>query len=209
MPIDNRAAANWNRAQHAYQHYQSYLSAKQDRYALTFTDLVYVKNFKGGSAIIDEPLLRFRHKLGCYEKVLRACAEDISFGLTLATIPNKEYARIRAAIVAFAALPEVDQSDISGFGSSFASALLHFFFPLVVPILDKRALNGSGVQGIQVDRYNNVTNLLGLYPALIDNCRCRLQENQELTLRDLDRTLFIERLNTPPFNKVRPRRGVF
>ncbi len=199
MPTDNRAATNWNRAQHAYQHYQSYLSAKQDRYALTFTDLVYVKNFKGGSAIIDEPLQTCQSKLGFYEKALRACADDLSFGPTLATIPDKEYPRIRANIVAFAALPKGDQSDISGFGSSFASALLHFFFPLVVPILDKRALNGSGVQGIQVNRSNNVTNLLGLYPVLIDSCRSRLQENRELTLRDLDRMLFIERLNRPPF----------
>jgi hypothetical protein len=202
MPIDNRAVTNWNRAQHAYQHYQSFLTDKRDKYVLTFTDLVYVKNFKGGSAIINEPLLTCRHKLEYYEKAIRACAEDVSFGLTLATIPNEDYARIRSAIVAFAALPEIDQSDISGFGSSFASALLHFYFPLVVPILDKRALNGSGIQGVQVSGYNNVTNLLDLYPALIDSCRQWLQENPQITLRELDRELFIQELNCPPFKKA-------
>ena len=55
---------------------------------------------------------------------------------------DPDYPRIRTAIVAFATLPETNAADISGFGCSFASALLHFHFPKLVPILDKRALNG-------------------------------------------------------------------
>ncbi len=201
MPIDNRAVTNWGRAQHAYEHYQSFIAAKPDKYALAFADLAFVKNFKGGSAFIDEPVATFAPKLRPYEDALRACAADTAFALTLSTVPDSDYIRVRNIITAFAALPETPASDISGFGSSFASALLHFYFPLLVPILDKRALNGSGVRGLQVDRYNNVTNLLSLFPALIDNCRTRLQQNQQLTLRELDRQLFIEQLRTPPFNK--------
>ena len=165
MPTDNRAVTNWKRAQHAYEHYQSFISAKPEKYALTFADLVFVKNFKGGNAFLDEPVVTFAPKLQCYEAALRACAADPSFSLTLSSIPNADYNRVRDAIIAFATLPEQSVSDISGFGSSFASALLHFYFPLLVPILDKRALNGSGVPGLQVDSYNNITNLLALYPT--------------------------------------------
>lgn len=201
MPIDNRAVTNWGRAQHAYEHYQIFIAAKPDKYVLSFADLAFVKNFKGGSALIGEPVVTFGAKLRHYEHALRACAADPAFALTLSSIPNPDYSRVRSAILAFAALRETAVSDISGFGSSFASALLHFYFPLVVPILDKRALNGSSVAGLKVDHNNNVTNPLQLYPALIDNCRTRLIQNQQPTLRELDRDLFIEQLRIPPFSK--------
>lgn len=206
MPIDRGAVTRWRNAQQAYEHYQLFISAKPDKYALAFADLVFVTNFKGGNAFISEPVATFAPKLQCYEAALRACAADQSFALTLATIPDPDYSRVHNAIIAFATLPEQSTSDISGFGSSFASALLHFYFPLVVPILDKRALNGSGLPGLNVDSNNNVTNLLALYPPLIDNCRERLRQNQQLTLRELDGQLFIEQLRTPPFNKRQTRR---
>ncbi len=201
MPIDNRAVTNWSRAQHAYEHYRQFIAAKSSRYALSFADLAFVKNFKGGSALIAEPVATFAAKLHHYEQALSACAADPAFSLTLSTIPAGDYSRVRKLILDFVTLPEARASDIAGFGCSFASALLHFHFPLVVPILDKRALNGSGVQGLQVDSYNNVQNLLALYPALIDACRTRLQQQTTLTLRELDRQLFIEKLRSPPFRK--------
>jgi len=203
MPIDKGAVARWRRAQHAYEHYKRFIADKPAKLALAFADLVFVKNFKGGSAFIDEPVATFDAKLSHYERALRACDVDPAFAhtLTLATIPDGDYGRVRSTIVAFAALPETPAFKISGFGSSFASALLHFYFPLIVPILDRRALNGSGIPGLRVNRQNNITKPLLLYPALIDNCRASLQQNQQLTLRELDRQLFIEELRTPPFKK--------
>jgi hypothetical protein len=200
MLIDHRAEGQWNRAQHAYDHYQQFINAKSDRYALSFADFACVKNFKGGSATIAEPVATFAPKLLNYERAIRLCAADPAFGLTLSTILIQDYARVRNLIVDFGTLSETAASHINGFRCSFASALLHFHFPRVVPILDKRALNGSGVPGIQVDRFNNVTNLLALYPKLIDACRARLLQRPNLTLRELDRLLFIEQLVVPPFH---------
>ena len=200
MPTDNKAIGQWNRAQHAYEHYLRFIAAKPDRCTLTFSDLVFVKNFKGGSATIAEPVATLAGKLQHYEKAIRLCAANPAFGLTLATIPNQDYDRVRELVVRFAGLPELPASDINGFGCFFALALLHFYFPAVVPILDKRALNGAGIQGLQVDKYNNVQNLLELYPALIDAFQTQLQNQPGLTLRQLDRTLFIQKLSNPPFN---------
>jgi len=200
MPIVARASTQWDKAQHAYDHYQQFIASKRDRFSLSFTDLVYVTNFKGGSATIREPVASFVAKLNIYEKVLRSFDADPAFGLTLSTIPSNDYNRVRCLMVHFVTLPVMPASDIDGFGSSFASALLHFHFPLVAPILDKRALNGSGVPGLQVNGANTVTNLLALYPALIDACRARLQQQSTLTLRELDRMLFIEELKIPPFH---------
>lgn len=200
MPIDKQAKTNWCRAQQAYEHYQCFIAAKPSRYALSFADLAFVKNFKGGNAIIAEPVSTFSAKLTIYEKALQACADDSAFSLTLATIAPKDFPRIQKQIVDFVTLPEASASHIAGFGCSFASALLHFHFPLIVPILDKRALNGSGIQGLEVDSANNVKNLLDLYPELINYCRACIRKQPSLTLRTLDSQLFIQQLQTPPFH---------
>ncbi len=194
MPIDPQAARNWDRADHAYKHYRRFIVAKLDPYALDFADLAFVKNFKGGMAQIAEPVANFDAKLRLYENALRACAADPGFALTFSMMQDSEYCRVQKVIVAFAAKPEEPASHIAGFGSSFASALLHFYFPRIVPILDKRALNGSNVQGLRVDGGRIVTNLLPLYPALIDAFRKRLIQDHQLTLRDIDREWFIEKL---------------
>jgi hypothetical protein len=189
----------WDRASHAYSHYEVYLNIKPKLHDLSFTDLVYVKNFKGGSATITEPMCKFADKISYYTEGIHDIALDSAGGSSLGILEETEYERIKNKIVRFATLPEQKKADISGFGCSFASALLHFHFPLLVPILDKRALNGSGLYGLTVDKQGNVTNLLELYPALIDYFRLRLKNDLLLTLRDLDRELFIKKLQTPPF----------
>ena len=200
MPIDKRAVTNWERAQHAYQHYQNFIVSKPNRYSLSFADLVFVKNFKGGNALLAEPVTTFNTKIAYYEKILKICAADSAFNNPLSKIPVCDYPRIKKLIIDFVSLPNSQISAINGFGCSFASALLHFYFPSVVPILDKRALNGSSIQGIQVNKYNNVTNLLSLYPNLIDYCRTNLEQRPYLTMRQLDKELFIQQLNIPPFH---------
>lgn len=199
MPKKSRAEGQWDRASHAYSHYEAYLNIKPKRHDLSFTDLVYVKNFKGGSATIAEPMCKFADKLSYYTKGIHDIALDPAGGSSLGILKETDYERIKNAIVGFATLPEQKVADISGFGCSFASALLHFHFPLLVPILDKRALNGSDLKGLTVDKQGNVTNLLELYPALIDYFRSRLKKDSQLKLRDLDRELFIKKLKTPPF----------
>ena len=204
MPIDNRATTTWTRAQEVYEHYQHYIESKQDKYALTFTDLVYVKNFKGGMTIISEPVATFSTKIGPYEKALRALAEDECVLKSLGQLDDIEYARVRDAIVTFSGMTRPKQTPIEGFGVSFASALLHFYFPDFVPILDRRALNGSQIPGLNVDpRTKQVVNLFELYVSLIDYFRRRLRKETTLTLRLLDKELFIQKLRAPPFGRKR------
>jgi hypothetical protein len=196
-----RAENTWARAEHAYQHYFKYISEKPDRFALSFTDLVYVKNFKGGSAVIAEPLLTLDSKLKRYERALRKAGASPVFRLSLHDCDDKEYARARKRMIAFAKLPLFPVADINGFGVSFASTLFHFYFPNLVPILDRRALNGAAIEGIKVNGSDQVKNLLELYPLLIDYFRDRLRNEPNLTLRTLDRSLFVQELRRPPFKK--------
>ena len=197
---NTKAEARWDRANHAYQHYLNYINRqKPDKLALSFTDLVYIKNFKGGSTIIGEAPHTLSSKLKHYELALRQAAGTPAFQRSLKDLDDNEFATVREQTVAFAELSQLDVADINGFGVSFASALLHFYFPESVPILDRRALSGAAIEGIEVDAQNQGTNLLEQYPALIDPIRRRLRADPKLTLRSLDRFLFIQELRRPPF----------
>lgn len=204
MPIDEKAMGQWKRAGYAYAHYRAYIATKTPRASLTFADFVFVANFKGGSATVAEPLSSFGHKAAFYAAALENFYKDPGSSQPLGRVSAADYPRLRNLMVEFASLPERDESHISGFGPSFASTLLHFHFPELVPILDKRALNGCGVPGIRVDSQNNVTNLLSLFPALIDQFRTQLTASPHLSLRQLDEQAFIQKLNRPPFRQKRP-----
>jgi hypothetical protein len=199
MAASVKAGGTWDRAAHAYEHYLEYVANKPDRHALSFTDLVYIKNFKGGSTIIAEPLATLSPKLQQYEQALRQAAECREFSSPLKDVHDSDYALARSRMVAFVAMAQSSRAKINGFGVSFSSALLHFYFPALVPILDRRAVNGAGLNGIKVDGQDQVTNLLELYPALIDCFRARLKADAKLTLRSLDRHFFSQELRRPPF----------
>lgn len=201
MPTDAKAIATWERAAHAYSHYQSYLAKQPQRFLLSFTDLVYVKNFKGGSTVIGEPLDSLPVKLARYSEALKRLGGTREFSETLPSLTGEAYVRAKEGIIAFVGLATDPTTKINGFGVSFASALLHFHFPGLVPILDRRALNGAGIEGIKTDSQGQVKNLISFYPQLLDYTRKRLSEGPMLTMRSLDRSLFIETLAPEVFRK--------
>ena len=205
MAISKRAQTQWNRAQHAYDHYTSYLRNKHDPDFLSFTDLVYVANFKGGSATIAEPINSLDAKLKIYSQNLCGIRKRVGSNTSLGTLPELDYTEIKDLIIKFVSLPHTEDFKIFGLGCSFASALLNFQFPDLVPILDKRAINGSKIEGAIVDKNGNITNLLNIYSALIDYFRAILKKDSAQTLRNLDRELFIQELRRPPFPKKKFR----
>lgn len=207
MPIDPKAKSTWLRAENAYQHYRQYMATKSNQFTLSFTDLIYVKNFKGGSSVIGESTTTLKEKLMHYEHAIRSFDAQPESKLTLAQLDDGPYESLRGKMVAFANLPNERNADINGFGVSFASTLLHFHFPHLVPILDRRALNGSLIPGLVVNGDNQVINLLDLYPALINYFRARLREDLSLTLRELDSRLFEVALRVPPFRRKRSSDG--
>jgi hypothetical protein len=191
MEIDKRAESAWKRAENAYQHCRAYMQDKSPRLVLSITDLVYVKNFKGGSTIIGESPATIQERLAPYEALLREADGMPAFQKTLGQLDDREYQDAVRVMKTFAALPRT--SPINGFGVSFSTALLHFYFPEVVPILDRRGLNGAGIKA-DVDKQGQVKKLLDSYPDLIAYCRARLRGEPSLTLRALDQSLFIQKL---------------
>jgi hypothetical protein len=197
IEFDKRAESAWKRAENAYQHYRAYMQDKSPKLVLSITDLVYVKNFKGGSTIIGEPPETIQKKLAPYEALLREADGMPAFQKPLGQLDDREYEAAKRVMTTFAALPRT--SPINGFGVSFSTALLHFYFPEVVPILDRRGLSGAGIKA-DVDKQGQVKKLLDWYPDLIAYCRARLRTEPSLTLRALDQSLFIQKLR-PEFRR--------
>lgn len=67
---DKRAETKWTKACKSYQNYQDYIDRKVNRFDLTLIDLLYISNFKGGNATINEPEKEINIKLISYSNEL-------------------------------------------------------------------------------------------------------------------------------------------
>jgi hypothetical protein len=168
-------------------------------------DLLFVKNFKGGSATINEPPVRLAPKLKAYTEELNIIHKKFK-SRSLVSLNKKDldyFCGLADTFIQLAGKSSRPNTHIDGFGESFASALLHFHFPELAPILDKRALNGAGLTGLWVVKYNNVRNRGGLYGVLIRKCHSILKKRhshgKKWTLVQLDQILFSKKLKKPPF----------
>lgn len=194
----NRSEKTWEQLNEAWLHFQNYLASKQDRYKLSFVDLIYVSNFKGGNSSITESLQTITPKLEVYESSIRLISKHFR-GKKLATLSKKDTYRLKKHCHAFLELTDREQTKIRGFGPSFASALLASYFPQLVPILDRRVLSGARISA-QVNSQKQVKNIARHYPALISRMqrilkrRGILKRRAIFDLRQLDRTLFIKPL---------------
>jgi hypothetical protein len=200
--IDRRAQRQWEKARVAYAYYADYINNKPGKHDLSILDMLFVANFKGGSATINEPPSTLAPKLKAYTIGLNFIYKKFKNRslISLNQTELEQFCRLADTFIQLASQPN---THIDGFGESFASALLHFHFPELAPILDKRTLNGADVPGLQVDEYNNVRNMGDLYGALICKSHAILKQRQtrgkNWTLVKLDRELFCRALKKPPF----------
>ena len=87
--MGKREVTNWEKSDISYQNYLNYIAQKQNRYELTLIDLLYISNFKGGNATINEPELAIHKKLASYSEKFREIEEDFK-GKTLAELTDKQ-----------------------------------------------------------------------------------------------------------------------
>lgn len=185
-------SSTWALLDVALSHFQDHIRAKSDRYSLSIIDLLHVSNFKGGNASITEVAAGLSEKLPVYEAAIREIAESFG-GLKLAELNDEKAGELQSCCKAFLALTRNPAHRIRGFGPSYASALLAAHFPELIPILDRRGLNGAGIP-VKKDRQGQVKNIESYYPDLIDAFRRELQRYPETEMRKLDRAWFIKPL---------------
>lgn len=191
MDIDKRARTQWIKAAISFQNYQDYLGSKKDRFILTLIDLLYISNFKGGNATINEPAEDIEHKLIQYSTILREISERFG-NKNLSDLNDKERDELIDITASISNLTkEGSQTKIDGFSVSYLSALLSNYFPNLIPILDRRILiNLQIVNNDHINKQGQVKQIERFYPELIKRLHNQCQ-NSEKSLRELDKEIFI------------------
>jgi hypothetical protein len=75
MVTSKRAERQWDRANASYENYLACIPRHRGRYRLTLSDLLHVRNFKGGNASVHVPQRELSRKLECWSGHLRKLAQ--------------------------------------------------------------------------------------------------------------------------------------
>lgn len=197
--MNQRAQNQWKKARTPYRYLSSHIEEKPEgnRYKLTLYDLLLVSNFKGGSATIAEDPIRLEQKLEAYGIKLSEIGEQFN-ERELASLEGGDLERLIILAGDFCKLTKSEETKIDGFGPSFATALLNAYFPDLLPILDKRALNGASLISNQEDinSQGQVKSIENHYSALIRYFHEHMKERSK-KLHDLDEELFTQELKGP------------
>ncbi len=187
----SRESSRWEKADISYQNYVAYLRRKPLPYDLSLIDLLYVSNFKGGNASIQEAESNINQKLKKYSDDIQKIADR--FGKrNLRDLNEIDLKFLQTSCIEFLNLVKKDSLfRIDGFGSSYTSALLHFHFPKLIPILDRRVLNGAGIKA-KTNKQGQIIDIERYYPELIQYFHRELGNRPEIELRILDKELFIK-----------------
>ena len=191
-PHDGKAALRWQRLNHTFLAYQDHRSRKEDSpYALSYIDLLFVSNFKGGNASIGDA----HHQVNAclrqhYQPALERIAERFGDLMLVDVKDADRLPELTEQGQAFLDLTQTAGSCISGFGISWASALLALNFPDLFPILDRRVLNGLGLlRSGDLNDAKQVKDRISFYPQLIERMAERAASGGG-SLRKLDEALF-------------------
>lgn len=186
----DKALKRWNKARISYDYAKKYLAKKEEneKYSLSIIDLILISNFKGGSASICEPMDSAQKRLIKYSEKLKQIAKH--FGTeNLSNLSKENLEKLAEMAFSFIWMTKEPETEIDGFGPSYASALLNIYFPELLPIIDRRVLNGAEIKGVMFDSQKQVVNIERHYKDYITYCHNRLQKSSH-SLETLDRELF-------------------
>lgn len=192
--IDRKAHTQWNKSEISFQNYQNYIHYKKDIYTLSFIDLLYISNFKWGNATINEPEEIINSKLSSYWKILEEINKEFNWKI-LWQLHEEEITLLISKISSICDLTHKDRdTKIDGFSVSYLSALLNAYFPNLIPILDRRVLINLNLVGSKnIDKNGQIKNIFNFYAPLIKTF-AKLSQNNKLTIRELDKKIFIQQL---------------
>lgn len=135
----------WKMLNVAFENYQNHIQRKADKFNLDIFDFLHISNFKGGNASITEPEKMINIKAKKYSEILALINEKFA-DKSLGDLSNDELEKLKKLCLIFVGLPLKKETDIRGVASSYASAILAAYFPKLIPILDRRVINGAGIK---------------------------------------------------------------
>jgi hypothetical protein len=177
----------WDNLDIAFSNFRAYIQRKKEPDSLSFVDLLYVSNFKGGNASITDPEAQVNQRLLCYSVIMKIIRKKFG-SKKLGDLTIEEKSQLKKLTQKFIELPLKGKTKIRGFGSSYASALLCAHFPELTPILDRNVLASAKIKHSL--KNGQVKAIETHYGDLIDLFYSRLSNDKKLSLRTLDRHLF-------------------
>ena len=186
---DQKASNQWTKSDKSYQNYMRFILAKQN-YQITFIDLLYVSNFKGGSATINEEEEIVNNKLKNYSVLFSEIKDRFSSSILFEMTPSDTVILIDLANKAIGLTDVSSSSKIDGFGVSYLTTLLHFYFPNLLPILDRRVLHGLNLlKESDISSDKQIKDIKRFYPDVIKAFQINTFDK---TIRKFDEELFIK-----------------
>ncbi|MEP7376535.1 MAG: hypothetical protein ABI675_24265 [Chitinophagaceae bacterium] len=186
--MDTKALKRWEKMNISLLNYQSVLRRKPSKFELGLVDLLFVSNFKGGNSSIHEHESVLNVKLKSYQDALKEIHALFS-DKHLYELNDLEVDTLIELGLSLLKLCKNPETSIDGFKESYASALLHAYFPNLLPILDRRVLGGLKLINKSDLRSGQVKDILRFYPSLIKQMH-RETSLQNRPLRDIDRQYF-------------------
>lgn len=157
--------------------------------ALCYEDLLYVSNFKGGNASIGDPRETVEQLLIAYANKLREINQNWG-NQALGQLDQGQVHSLSDQLCSFIEMTEAPDTKITGFGVSWATALLALQFPDLAPIMDRRVLKQLKLDPIQT--YKSAGRLAynsDLYRKLLVRMHQELKSKGK-SLREMDKFLF-------------------
>jgi len=190
MEMDEMSKKSWENKNKSYKNYMKYIDNKENKFKLTLIDLLYISNFKGGRASIHEEESLVNEKLKKYSEYLKEINNEFE-GKMVGDLTDEELNSLKKKGEKFLQTTFEESTDINGFKASYASAMLHFYFPDLLPILDRHVLEGVN---IDTEKKSNgqVKDIEQYYPELINKFYQHLKNNYEKSVREYDKELFIK-----------------
>jgi hypothetical protein len=186
----------WDNLNEAFAYLQRYLRSKQtrDRFKLSEIDLALVRNFKGGNASVVEPIGSLTPKLKAYSTQLERLSTligDRPLHNMQDRLSDLKHQGELFLLLTIDGATKIGATKIKGFGPANASALLAAYFTETLPVIDRLVLLGAGID----HERNSQHQAIGIekhYSSLIEKCHPALNNNPQLSLRDLDKKWFDE-----------------
>lgn len=188
--IDKQAERRWKKSNISFDNYRQYIACKPERCSLSFIDLLYISNFKGGNSTINEEEDKINFKLTFYSNELRNI-DALFTNSNLGDLTEEMVKKLIKKVYDICDLTLKSRStNIDGFSVSYLSALLCAHYPNLIPILDRRILKSLSLVSVtDIAKSGQIKSIQRFYGPLITKVS-KISKKKKKTIREIDREEF-------------------
>lgn len=180
-----------DRVKITYTYCLDYIASKADKFQLTLEDLLYLSNFKWGWWTIQEPQLSLKNKLKHFSDKFHHINTTFSTKYLYQLSESEVQDLKRLSNGTLSECLYESEHKIAGIWVSYMSALLHLYFPKLLPIIDRNILLGLDIiSENSIDSQWQVRNIQWFYDTLIQKIYLYQKNHPWKSIKDIDDIYF-------------------